>query len=324
MIARPVDVFVDPIYQAIDRIIGVSGAWRSTTFQGWSAEFLLYINTVMRDEPTSNSGRAARLAIDAEWQRLGIHRASQAAQPRTWSTGLAELDRVLPGGGYPLASVTEWLIERPGTGELSLLLASLSQRLAAGPSQRLVMINPPYGLNAPALDAAAVDRRRLPLMRCRTPAEAVWSIEQLAAAGGFVAFVLWEDQLEMTDLRRLQLASEKAGCPVFVYRSLHCARQRSPAALRLALTQRSGRQRIEILKCRGPGGARVDGLQVGRDHPWHGGRVPPAIRLGRVHPQPSNNEATAAPPSSALIKAQEEGSTSICFKAYKNRHDRPD
>ena len=278
----------------------------------------------MRDEPTTDSGRAASLAIDAEWQRLGIHRASQAAQPRTWSTGLAELDRVLPGRGYPLASVTEWLIERPGTGELSLLLAGLSQRLAARASQRLVMVNPPYGLNAPALDAAAVDRSRLPVLRCATPAEAVWSIEQLAAAGGFVAFVLWEDRLDTTDLRRLQLASEKAGCPVFVYRSLRCARQRSPAALRRVLTQRSGRQRIEILKCRGPGGARVDGFRVGRDRPWHMGRPIRAIRLGRVDPRPGENETAAIPSPSSLAKPREERNTSICFSNDEIKHDRRD
>ncbi len=282
----------------------------------------------MKDDATTSSPQTTA-KIEADWQRLGVHRASQAARPITWSTGLAALDRILPGQGYPLASVTEWLIERSGMGELSLLLAGLGPRLQANPSQRLVLVNPPYALNAPALDAATIDRGRMPVLRCTTPAEAIWSIEQLAAAGGFVGFVLWEDQLEMTDLRRLQLASEKAGCPVFVYRHMPCARQRSPAALRLVLTQRAGQQRIEVLKCRGPGGARSRGLTLGRDRPWQQTRPKQVFRLARIQQTPSDNEATIDTPTPSrpvslgplkASKSHHENSTTSCYINKKGKN----
>lgn len=206
--------------------------------------------------------------LEARWRRFGVHRASRAAAPPTWSTGWPWLDALLPGGGYPLAAVTEFLIESAGQGELSLLLAALKPRLERTPESRLAFIEPPHRLNAPALDSAGIDRSRVPVIRCHDTGERIWSIEQLAAAGGFIAFVLWDNALDAPALRRLQLASEKAGCPVFVYRDLACARHRSPAALRLALRCRNGRQNIEVLKCRGPARARTSGLNAARDQVW--------------------------------------------------------
>lgn len=232
--------------------------------------------------------------LEARWQRFGVHRASRAAAPQTWSTGWPWLDALLPGGGYPLAAVTEFLIEAAGQGELSLLLAAFKPRLDRQPDHRLVFVEPPHRLNAPALDAAGIERSRVPVIRCRDTAERVWSIEQLATAGGFIGFVIWDDHLDTPLLRRLQLASEKAGCPVFVYRDLSCARQRSPAALRLALHCRDGHQRIEILKCRGPAGGRSTGLSAARDRAWaSAARSGPA---GLAAAEPANSDSAQPSP----------------------------
>lgn len=255
-------------------------------------------------------------ALETRWRRFGIHRASRAAAPETWSTGWPALDALLPGGGYPLAAVTEFLVEQPGNGELSLLLTALKPRLNDAPDSRLVFVDPPHRLNAPALDGAGIDRARVPVICCRNSGERIWSIEQLATAGGFAGFVLWDDTLDTPALRRLQLASEKAGCPVFVYRRLACARQRSPAALRLALTCRAGRQRLEVLKCRGPAGATTIGLGPGRDAAWRWTpeQTPPIPPTARA----ANDGAAVAldPPAAARSKARSE---SCFFEADTSR-----
>lgn len=261
--------------------------------------------------PSDNS-TAARL--EARWQRFGIHRASRAAVPRTWSSGWPWLDALLPGGGYPLDGVTELLVESFGQGELSLLLAALKPRLDAHADSRLVFIEPPHRLNAPALDSAGIDRSRVPVIRCRDTAERIWSIEQLAVAGGFVAFILWDNHLDTSALRRLQLASEKTGGPVFVYRDLAWALHRSPAALRLALHSQNGRQSIEVLKCRGPAGGRVSGLAAARDQGW----APPPGKPGTEGPIPVESanhkrapithgspEQAARPPGSSTTPDQD-------------------
>lgn len=229
-------------------------------------------------------------ALEARLRHVGVHRASRQARPATWSTGWPSLDAVLPGGGYPLGAVTELLIEQPGSGELSLLLAALKPRLTQTPNSRLVFVNPPYQLNAPALDAAGIERARVPIIQCSSTAERIWSIEQLADAGGFTAFVLWDSELDTASLRRLQLAGEKAGCPVFVFRDIRRARQRSPAALRLAVTCRDGYQRLEVLKCRGPAGARIQGLRKGRDQSW----CWPGLGVSRLQPRRADNELFTA------------------------------
>ncbi|RJS95077.1 translesion DNA synthesis-associated protein ImuA [Salinisphaera sp. Q1T1-3] len=241
----------------------------------------------MQSHDTS-SRQADIAALARRLYKHGVHRASQAGRLATCSTGWPALDRILPGRGYPLTGVTEWLIEQTGIGEFGFLLQAMAPRLAAAPQTRLVLINPPHHLNALALEAHGIDRARLPIIRCERAGECVWSVEQLAEAGGLVGLVLWEQQLDSAALRRLQLASEKAGCPVFVYRALAAARQRSPAALRLALTSRQGRQRLEVIKCRGPAGARMDGLTVDRDTPWHA--PPPITGLARVATTPADND----------------------------------
>lgn len=233
-----------------------------------------------------------------EWQRLGLRRASQQSHQTSVGSGWDALDRLLPGGGYPAHAVTELLVETAGLGELSLLLACLAQRLSTHPDSRVGLIAPPRPLNAPALAAQGLNTRRLPLIAGGDDGECVWAIEQMARSGGFAGFVFWSDNLTNTALRKLQLAAEDAACPVFVYRDLACAGQRSPAALRLAITQGDRGQRIEIRKCRGPAGARLEGLQPDRDRPWVFIPKSPATARGfQNHAEACNDDGTMARPA---------------------------
>ena len=63
-------------------------------------------------------------------------------------TGFAELDRELPGGGWPRGGLTEILPLRRGIGELSLLLPALA-RLSSDELAWLVCVAPPHLLQAP-------------------------------------------------------------------------------------------------------------------------------------------------------------------------------
>ncbi|HUQ52487.1 MAG TPA: hypothetical protein VM692_09715, partial [Gammaproteobacteria bacterium] len=52
-------------------------------------------------------------------------------------------------------------------------------------------------------------------------------------------------------LRRLQLAAEDQGCWVVLFRPVSASQQRSPAALRIRLSQAQAATRVQIIKCRG-------------------------------------------------------------------------
>ena len=66
--------------------------------------------------------------LQALLQNPAIWRGDEQARVRLPSipTGFAELDRELPGGGWPRGVVSELLSERSGIGELSLLVPALA------------------------------------------------------------------------------------------------------------------------------------------------------------------------------------------------------
>ena len=237
-------------------------------------------------------------ALEADLRRFGVHRASRQAELPAMATGWLALDRLLPGGGYPIGAVTELLTAGSGIGELSLLLHALAPRMAEHSRRQLAFISPPGTLHAAALAQSNIDCSRVPIIHCQNDSERVWCVEQMAHIHAFTAFVIWGDSLDTTALRRLQLAAEKAVCPVFVYRDIRRAAERSPAALRLAITASAEGQRLEIIKCRGPAGARAVGLHAAVDQPW---QLPPApVSLSAVHATASN-ESTYSESGSHVV-----------------------
>ena len=79
-------------------------------------------------------------------------------------TGFRELDRSLPGGGWPLGAITEIFVDGYGIGELGLLmpaLAALTKADPAKPKKWVAWIAPPFVPYAPALQQHGVNIDRL-------------------------------------------------------------------------------------------------------------------------------------------------------------------
>jgi cell division inhibitor SulA/protein ImuA len=162
------------------------------------------------------------------------------------STGFAELDAELPGGGWPRGGLIELLPARTGVGELALLLPALA-RLSADELAWLVCVAPPHSLYAPALEAAGVALTRL-LIASAPGRDAAWACERALGADGVGAVVAWLPEANVTALRRLQLAAESSRTLLFVFRPASCAGQSSPAPLRLALEGEG--ERLIAIGCR--------------------------------------------------------------------------
>ncbi|HEY6941215.1 translesion DNA synthesis-associated protein ImuA [Dokdonella sp.] len=180
----------------------------------------------------------------------GIWRRGAARAPRsdTLPTGLAELDALLPGGGWPRGALSEILVAEDGLGECSLLLPALATLTQA--RRRVVLVAPPYIPYAPALAAAGVDLAQLVHIDA-TASDTHWTAEQCLRAGCCGAVLNWLPRCDYRQLRRLQLAAETGGTFGFVFRPLSAAHEASPAALRLRLERGETEPRLEILKCRG-------------------------------------------------------------------------
>jgi cell division inhibitor SulA/protein ImuA len=183
-------------------------------------------------------------------------------------TGFRELDRALPGGGWPLGAVTEILVDGYGIGELGLLmpaLAALTKEDPARPKKWVAWIAPPFIPYAPALQQHGVDIDRVLMIHPTSSIKSrLWAIEQTVRSGSSAGVLAWVATANDVVLRRLQLAAEEQGCWVLLFRPAIARRERSPAALRIHLTQASSATRVEIVKCRGgwPSVVEVPGLAL--------------------------------------------------------------
>ncbi len=181
----------------------------------------------------------------------------QAGQKAGLASGYPELDRHLPGGGWPRESLTEILTEHYGIGELRLLMPALA-RLSTETSPQdftepgwIAWVAPPFQPYPPALQQCGIDLSRMLIVRPRDDSEILWSAEQALASGTCAAVLLWPSSLDDQASRRLQLAAEKGHSWAIAFRPLAARRQPSAAALRLELHPGDKGSRVHILKSRG-------------------------------------------------------------------------
>ena len=165
-------------------------------------------------------------------------------------TGFAELDILLPGRGWPREALTEIYAERPGVGELQLLMPALA-RLTQD-ERWLAMIAPPYIPYAPALLDHGIRLSHMMLIRPETVELQLWAGEQALRSGSCGAVLLWLNHVPERALRRLQLAAEGSGALVMLFRLARTAPFTS-AALRFHVSKTKGRTIVRILKRRGGG-----------------------------------------------------------------------
>ena len=164
-----------------------------------------------------------------------LWRADQLGSPvaTTWSSGFEALDAVLPGGGWPGHGVTEILSAQSGTLEWRLLGPLLRQVCAAGRS--VVLVGPPRPPHPPGLRLDGIAERQLVWVMAETPAERLWSTEQLVKANACGALIAWLPQVRAEQVRRLQVLAAGCAGPVFLCRPATAARESSAAPLRRRL-----------------------------------------------------------------------------------------
>ena len=164
------------------------------------------------------------------------------------ATGYPELDRVLPGGGWPAGALIEMGVSAWGIGELRLLLPVM--RRLHEMRRWLIWIEPPFEPYAPALCRHGLDLQQMLLVAAGAAVSDVWWVMEKflrhPAAGLVMA---WPKRLESTALRRLQLAAEDGGTiGVLFHRQ---PGTNTPAALRLALQAAGDGLDVNLLKVRG-------------------------------------------------------------------------
>jgi hypothetical protein len=190
---------------------------------------------------------AATLPHQALWRAdaIGSHSASAI------STGYPELNRELPGGGWPVSVLTELLWTQQGAGEFRLLAPALTELSRAG--KTIILLAPPHLVFAPALVQLGIDIQQVLIVRSEKPADRLWAVEQVLKSAHFGALLCWLPQARPEHLRRLQLAANNSEGLSFVFRPAAAQMESSPAPLRLLCEAGvTGQISVEVIKRRGP------------------------------------------------------------------------
>ncbi len=155
-----------------------------------------------------------------------------------FSTGVAAIDRLLPGGGLRHGMLVEWLAELPGCGAATLGLVAAREACRAGGV--LVVVDRAqmfYPLSAVGWD---VDPARLIVVRPRTMRDEIWAAVQALRSPVVAAVWTMIDRLESRNFRRLQLAAEAGRTLGVLVRRASARGQPSWADVRLGVSKEQG------------------------------------------------------------------------------------
>ena len=202
-----------------------------------------------------------------------VWRASELSDERlhTLDTGYAELNRELPGGGWPQGALIEILQPQAGLHEWGLLAPVLAALQAAKSNSSttqnaktlLVLAGAPYLPFGPALRARQLAMHRVLSVHTEAgnaPA-LLWATREALQCADVAAVLAWLPDARSAHLRRLQIAAHTHHKLLFVFRSLRAQHESSPAPLRLLLQgyasahdarEEGADVQVNVLKRRGP------------------------------------------------------------------------
>jgi protein ImuA len=166
------------------------------------------------------------------------------------SSGFAELDRELPGGGWPTRNLTELLLPVEGLGEISLLSPPLAETTHNG--RNILLVGPPFLPYMHAWENLNIDSRRILIARVYKPAERLWVLEQGIRSAAFGVVIGWLPEVSQQTTRKLQILTRSAAGLVFLLRPANAQSEPSAAPLRLLLgSTRRHTLSLYLLKRRG-------------------------------------------------------------------------
>ena len=171
------------------------------------------------------------------------------------ATGFARLDAELPGGGWPMGTLSEVLHDGMGIGEVGFLAGALAR---ATEGDRLVAwIDAPYLPYAPAIAQSGIPLESCLVVRPANREDALWAAEQALKSGACGAVLLWNASQrahtqEYAWMRRLQLAAQAGNAMAVQFLSTAAERHSTPAHLRVVLRREKGALMVRIPKRRGP------------------------------------------------------------------------
>lgn len=167
--------------------------------------------------PHTQSGTVEHLRHQLSRLSPNLH-SSEAVERLT--TGLQLIDQALPASGLACSALHEFV------GDSASIVGFLAVILGRNtPMKDVLWIGPSPQLYAHGLAQLGLSHERLTIVQAQRADDRLWAAEECLRELRFAAVVLEVDSPDLTDTRRLQLATEKSGGIGFVLR-----RYRQPSA----------------------------------------------------------------------------------------------
>ena len=167
-------------------------------------------------------------------QIKSLENGTQSWGNRFLSTGIKELDQLLPGSGLRCGTLVEWYETDKGSGALTMALQIA--RSVCGTEGTLVMIDPDQELYPLAMSLLGIDLARTIFIHPETPLQTLWALEQSLRCPGVTVTICLLSDLNSQTFRRLQLAAEKGGTLAMILRSDRFEKSPSWSETRLCIT----------------------------------------------------------------------------------------
>lgn len=203
---------------------------------------------------------AATTATELESLHPSIWRASQLARSsaRCIDTGHLALSNQLPGGGWPVGTLVDLLVQQPGIGEMRLIAPALAKVA----KRKIVLLQPPHAPQALSLATLGLSPDSILWLRSERAGDALWAAEQVLRSASCGALLFWPGQTSASNarqqpvraesLRRLHLAAQQGETLFFNFRPLSAEHDPSPAPLRLSIRPAPGGINLGFVKRQGP------------------------------------------------------------------------
>lgn len=180
------------------------------------------------------------------------------------SSGFTQVDEALQGG-FPESGLIH-IKSALGLGELRLVLPAVINK---SKQQLCVFISPPFQLNTEFLLAQGLCLEQVLLIDGIASEDALWSAEQCAKSGACAGIFMWQQQLQHTQAKKLELAALKGNCLSFIFSQQQNNTATLPISLSLSLKRQKSRLLIDVNK-----------QKVGWPMPTFSVKVPFKSRLG--------------------------------------------
>lgn len=150
---------------------------------------------------------------------------------QVYSTGSAELDRLLPDHGWPRAGLVEVCVDDEYTQAVDLLLPLLAG-LGSQP-RSIALVTPSYTARQRLLTASGVEGSRMLQVNPHPGRSGLWTMESLLRSGSSSVVMAWSECATELMARRLRKAGTTGRSLGFLFRSSRHADEASGADVRL-------------------------------------------------------------------------------------------